>query len=249
MQSLSDGSVFSYYTAVLDAQETTVISFDSGERSPRRKYILETLNYLQSIKGKPTIVLCSTSGTNIKKYLQKVPNKLRETVLSIKIFHLYIQLADQLQKILQACYYVNTYRKYFESFACAIRFLEADVIQQLSKLGVSVILDRSPITDYIYKKIQETDLKDRSLSFYDIYNYRPTCAFFVESSIDDQLYLREACLINQKFYDGAPELNINLKPLIPKLEQEGLLISLKARNTFAQNVQLIKQEIELALGL
>ena len=204
-----------YYSSI---KEGTVISFDSGEGSRRREFISATLRYLQNYKGIPTVVLSSTDQTIIKAFLLKIPVAIRDKVLSIGLFQLYLDLLKKTKEITCQLYLSPKYRAYLQCYMSSLRAVETDLIKQLTKLGITVILDRSILSSWLYNECigKSEKLACSWNELFNISDFRPTCAFFIHSVVPKDI---PSVTVQTRLYDADPTINYELRSTLPKLKK------------------------------
>lgn len=239
-QSFVDYSTGEYYKSISDG---TVISFDSGENSLRRKYINGTLLYLLNVKGKPTIVLSTVDPSVTKSFLCKLPQNLRTQILNIGIFHLYLEVLGKFREILEFLYISNSYRKYIELFFCSMRSIEVDVLNEFKKLNLVVLLDRSIISSFIYNKALANSVKTGWSDIFDLSQFKPYKSFFIHSNLKDQVL--DQYFSKDILYDQDKTLNYRIKGILPQVKKKlPQLIEIELYNSFEENMKNIKSHLE-----
>jgi len=203
-----------YYNAL---NECKVITFDSGEVAPRRKFISAALKYCINYKGLPTVVLSAIDPQITLAFLMKTPVVIREKVLEIGLFHVYIDMVTRTREMMQKLYVSPYYRRYMEYYFCSLRSIEADLIQKLHSKGLVVILDRSIISSWLYNKSMgpKDQIGTAWDQVFDISHFRPLCCFFIHSPLDKSSGdIGEASL-----YDADPGINFEVRSHIPGLKK------------------------------
>ena len=231
-----DYSTRKYYTVIRDAK---IITFDSGESSQRRKYLESTLLYLINIKGVPSMVLSTLDPVITKLFLNKIPQNLRSKILNIGLFHTYLKVQESFRKILEELCISKDYRPYMEMFFSATRCIETDLLHEISKLGILVILDRSLISNYLYVNALSHSQKsnwDWSES-YNLDEFKPYFSFYVHS-VDHRDGFKFGSM-----YDSEEGINDSLRLFLPFIKKKINLVELESINTFEENMNTVRKKL------
>ena len=231
-----DYSSKKYYTVIRDSK---IITFDSGESTLRRKYLESTLAHVLNIKGVPCVVISTLDPTVTKLFLNKIPQNIRSKILNIGLFHTYLRVQEQFRSILEELCISKEYRPYMQMFFSALRSIQTDLLTELSRLGILVLLDRSMISNYLYVKAL-TQHQKGNWDWSELYNldeFRPYFSFYVHAKdLPGSFKLGS-------MYDSEEGINDSLRTMLPFVKKKVPLVELDSVNTFEQNMEIIRSTL------
>lgn len=231
-----DYSSKKYYTIIRDAK---IITFDSGQASLRRNYIDSTLSYLINIKGIPSVVISTLDPAVTRLFLNKIPQNLRSKILNIGLFHTYLKVQEHFRSILEELCISKQYRPYIQMFFSALRSIETDLLAELSRLGILILLDRSMVSNFLYVKALTQNQKGgwEWDELYNLQEFKPYYSFYVHSKDTKESFKLGS------MYDTEEGINDILRTMLPFVKKKIDVVELESLNTFEQNMEIIRSTI------
>lgn len=158
-----------------------VISFDSGEKSPRSNLVKKAINHLLNT-GNKVVVFAEINPAKTMSYFRLLPSLITSQVLSLGSYHRYLNFAKRVRSTLEEFYYDQECSKTLVYLLDALRELLAVCITSLLAKGYYIILDRSFYSTLAYQcyamHASKTDATKLAQSF------NPGLSVFVLSEID-----------------------------------------------------------------
>lgn len=225
---------------------TDIISFDSGEGSDRRKLIQALMRYLLVVKGVPVLAI-SVDPRVTKSYTSILPPILRSKVVGLGSFHLFLDVSQKVSELQQSLYLSPVKRQIiYNMYQSLYKPIQDSLITDLKGLGIKVILDRSPLSNYAYTACLSEDVSKPIMvqKAKEYLERNDQVAFFVQSP-----KRMEGLITQARFYDlASPELNLKLRSwlntLNNSLEEKDRVTVLASSLSLEENIKNIRISLE-----
>jgi hypothetical protein len=210
------------------------ICFDSGEYSHRSRYILEALHTYLTVKGKAAVVLSDVNPEKTKYYFAKLPEVLKNKILKIGLFHTYLKVTTKVRGILNDLYLSINNLDVIIAVISAVRLLTAKLIKALKQVNITCILDRSPVSTFLYYKSLRKEYDLDNLSYFE--GFKPHQIFYIQSENSKDKNFKYSQL-----YDSLDDLNQDINFMATKLRDVLPITILSLENTLEENIHKMKQ--------